>query len=65
MWTEEQLKTELAKNQANLTAALARIKGYDAEIAKLNEAKNQELQEALRLDGEARILKKQIDGETK
>jgi predicted nuclease with TOPRIM domain len=65
MWTEEQLKEQLAKSQESLNAVLARIKNYDAEISKLNEMKNQELQEALRLDGESRILKKQIDGETK
>ena len=65
MWTEEQTKAQLARSQASLDAVLARVKSYDSEMAKLNELRSQEMQEALRLNGEVRILTKQIEGDAK
>jgi hypothetical protein len=63
MWTDEQLKKKLADSVAAIQAVVARINTYSTEINKLNLKKEEEMQEALRLDGEVRILKLQIEGD--
>jgi hypothetical protein len=63
MWTEEQLKKKLADSTAHLQAVVAKINNYSTEISKLNLKKEEEMQEALRLDGEVRILAQQVEGD--
>jgi prefoldin subunit 5 len=65
MWTEEQLRAQAAKVQAEMNALGTKISGYDSEINRLSSLKNQDLQELLRLDGEMRALKRQLGEEVK
>jgi prefoldin subunit 5 len=59
MWTEEQIKEQMAKIQSDMNVLGTKINGYDSEISRINGLKNQDLQELLRLDGELRVLKRQ------
>jgi hypothetical protein len=65
MWTEEQLRKEVVKVQAEMNMLGKKINGYDSEINRITSLKNQDLQEILRLDGEMRALKRQLGEEQK
>ena len=65
MWTDEQLRAQIAKVQLDMNTLGTKINGYDSEIGRINGLKNQDLQEILRLDGEMRALKRQLGEETK
>ena len=53
---KEKLLKKMEESKANLNAVLARISKYDEE-------RNKEVQEALRIDGEIRLLSKMLKEE--